>query len=57
MRLRVRDGGRGFEPDEVRPTARSGFGLRSMRERAQAVGGRLRVTSRVDEGTEVEVVL
>ena len=54
--LRVVDDGRGFEADK--PTLRrSGFGLVSMRERAEQLGGRLTVASRPGEGTRVEVVL
>ena len=53
LRLRVADTGRGFDPSE--PSR--GFGLVSMRERAQALGARFRVTSRPGEGTEVEVIV
>lgn len=56
LRLRVIDDGRGFSVDGSanRP---SGFGLVSMRERAEALGGRLTVASRPGEGTRVELVL
>ena len=54
LRLRVVDGGRGFDPGAVPP---GGFGLTSMRERAEAVGGRLQVRSVPGRGTEVEVIL
>ena len=53
LRLRVRDSGRGFDP--AAPT--SGFGLISMRERARAVDGRLRVESAPGRGTTVEVAI
>ena len=53
VRLRVRDYGRGF--DSTAPT--SGFGLISMRERAQAAGGRLAIESVPGRGTTVEVTL
>lgn len=44
LRLTVEDDGRGFsEPVEVRGAARGGFGLTTMRERAEAHGGTLRV--------------
>jgi signal transduction histidine kinase len=56
LRLRVVDDGRGFEVDGPAPR-RSGFGLVSMRERAEALGGRLTVASRPGEGTHVELVL
>ena len=54
--LRVVDDGRGFEVDGLAPR-RSGFGLVSMRERAEQLGGRLIVASRPGEGTRVELVL
>jgi signal transduction histidine kinase len=55
LRLCVADNGVGFEPDAV--IEASSFGLRSMRERARALGGELQVRSRRNSGTEVEVVL
>ena len=57
--LRVRDTGRGFDPDaEGRDGERSGsFGLRTMEERAAALGGRFRITTGQGSGTEIEVVL
>lgn len=51
LRVRIADDGRGFDT----AGAATGFGLVSMRERAEAVGGRLEVRSRPGEGTEVEV--
>ena len=56
LRLRVEDDGRGFSPDRL-PRRGSGFGLVSMRERAEALGGRLTVASRPGEGTRVELVV
>jgi two-component system NarL family sensor kinase len=42
--LRVEDDGRGFDPTEVEVLAgHQGFGLTSMRERVQALGGQLAV--------------
>ena len=54
VRLRVVDRGLGFDPQAVR---RDGFGLTSMRERAVALGGELRLESRPGEGTVVEAEL
>ncbi len=52
--LTVRDDGRGF--DLQRPGLRSRrLGLTSMRERAESVGGRVRVESKPGEGTAVRV--
>lgn len=51
VRLRVRDDGIGFDPLAVRHRS---LGLTSMRERAEELGGRLRVASRPGAGTTVE---
>jgi signal transduction histidine kinase len=55
-RLQVRDGGRGFDPAAVDG---GGFGLESMRQHAQTLGGSLRIASASGSsaGTLVEVVL
>lgn len=55
-RLRVRDDGRGFDPDPACVPAGS-FGLQAMRERAAAFGGRTQVRSSPGDGTEIEVTL
>lgn len=57
IRLRVADNGRGFVADANGTSARNGFGLVSMQERARALGGALRVRSLPGRGTEVEVTL
>jgi signal transduction histidine kinase len=54
-RLRVRDDGDGFDPAE--PHAPSSFGLISMRERTESLGGEFNLESTPGEGTSVEVVL
>ncbi len=53
MRLGVEDDGSGF--DETEP--RRGFGLVTMKDRAEALGGKLRVDSRRGAGTKVELEL
>lgn len=54
--LRVEDDGRGFDPGLLAtPTASRGYGLISMRERAEALGGRFTLTSSPGVGTCVEV--
>jgi signal transduction histidine kinase len=53
MRLEVTDDGEGF--DEEQP--RSGFGLVTMKDRAEALGGELRIDSRRGAGTKVELEL
>ncbi|MBO0802521.1 MAG: GAF domain-containing sensor histidine kinase [Nocardiopsaceae bacterium] len=50
--LRVTDDGRGFDVG-ARPDGESSYGLHSMTERAELVGGRLTVTSRPGIGTTV----
>jgi signal transduction histidine kinase len=50
--LRVDDDGRGIAPE-----ADEGFGIGSMRERAEAMGASLTVTSAVNRGTEIELVM
>jgi signal transduction histidine kinase len=54
LRLRVQDNGRGFDAEAVNGY---GFGLTSMRERAEALGGSLTLGPRAGGGTTVEVSL
>lgn len=51
--MRIRDDGRGFDPD--RNAASGHYGLDMMRERAETVGAHLMVTSSPEHGTEVTV--
>jgi signal transduction histidine kinase len=52
--LRVSDDGRGFDVGaRADDSASSSYGLRSMAERAELIGGRLAVTSRPGVGTTV----
>lgn len=53
VRGSIRDDGRGFDPI----AATRGFGLHSMRERAELVGGALRVQSAPGEGTEINLTV
>jgi signal transduction histidine kinase len=55
MRLSVSDTGNGFDPVELNGNP-TGFGLRSMRQRAEASGGVFAVESTPGEGTTVSVV-
>jgi signal transduction histidine kinase len=52
LQITVEDDGRGFGPDEL---ASQGFGLRSMRGGAEAIGGVFEVYSKPGEGTRVSV--
>ena len=53
--LRIKDNGHGFEPKDVFSALGGHFGLIGMRERAERLGGELRLASNPGEGTEVEV--
>ncbi len=56
-RVMVQDDGRGFDPAEATRSGRTSFGLQSMRERAEAVGGSLEVASQPGKGTQVTIRL
>ena len=53
--LRIKDDGRGFVPDSAFSSLAGHFGVLGMRERAERLGGELRLASHPGEGTEVEV--
>jgi signal transduction histidine kinase len=55
--LRVVDNGRGFDPGDAARINPFGYGLTSMRDRAEAVGCRYVLRSAPGHGTEVEVKL
>jgi signal transduction histidine kinase len=56
FRLRIRDDGKGIDPDVRNRAKRIGhWGLAGMRERAQRVGGELEVWSEPGAGTEVDL--
>jgi signal transduction histidine kinase/ligand-binding sensor domain-containing protein len=57
IRLRIRDNGRGFEQQGVFSSSGGHFGLIGMRERAERLGGELRLASQPGGGTEVEVTV
>jgi len=52
VEVRLRDDGRGFDPEHTPP---GHYGLSMMRERAEAVGAVLSVTSRPGHGTEIAI--
>jgi signal transduction histidine kinase len=54
--LRVADDGCGFVPSDETP-AGGHWGLTTMRERAQRIGGQLKIMSGLGEGTVVEAVI
>ena len=57
--LTVADQGKGFElPSDPDVLSREGhFGLANMRERANKVGGRIRVASAPGKGTRIELTV
>jgi signal transduction histidine kinase len=58
LSIEVQDQGRGFDPVALEAKSENGrFGLFSVRERMQAMGGRLDVTSRPGEGTTITMIL
>jgi signal transduction histidine kinase len=54
LNLSVEDDGIGFDPDTLET---KGFGLVGMRERAAAIGGELRIESRPNAGTRIQLVV
>jgi PAS domain S-box-containing protein len=52
VELRIRDDGRGFDPEQTPP---GHYGLSMMRERATAVGATLTITSQPGHGTEIVI--
>jgi signal transduction histidine kinase len=57
LAFEVIDDGQGFDPRLSEPMGWPRFGLQTMRERAQAIGGRFELDSRPGEGTCVTVRL
>jgi signal transduction histidine kinase len=58
FRLRVRDDGRGIDPDILKMGGRTDhWGLQGMRERAKRIGAELELWSRPGAGTEVELTI
>jgi PAS domain S-box-containing protein len=53
LELNVMDDGRGFNTNQVESTS---MGLGIMRERAEAIGARLDITSQINHGTSVAVI-
>jgi signal transduction histidine kinase len=55
LRIAVRDNGCGIDPKDLALVRNRRWGLQGMRERADRIGARLRVLSRIALGTEVEL--
>jgi hypothetical protein len=54
-RLRVRDDGKGIDPEIVAEGRAGHYGVPGMRERAKRIGGKLDVSTETGAGTEVEL--
>jgi len=55
MRVVVRDNGSGIDPNILESGRDGHWGLTGMRERAARIGAKLKVISRLEKGTEVEL--
>jgi signal transduction histidine kinase len=58
FRLRIRDDGKGIEPEVLKEGKRAGhWGLPGVQERAQRIGAKLEVWSEAGAGTEVQLTI
>ena len=55
LRVRIRDDGKGIDPQHLNAGRARHWGLTNMRERAQQIGAELSLWSEVGAGTEVEL--
>jgi signal transduction histidine kinase len=55
LRLRIRDDGKGIDPQHLNAGRDGHWGLPGMRERAQQIGGQLDMWSEVGAGTELDL--
>ena len=57
LRVKVLDDGCGIDPETLRSADSGHYGIRGMRERAERIGATVRFWSRVNGGTEVELLV
>jgi signal transduction histidine kinase len=58
LRLRIRDDGKGIDPELLGECQRPGhWGLPGVRERAQSIGSQLSIWSQAGAGTEIELTI
>jgi len=57
LRLRIRDDGRGMDPETAGEGRAGHYGLPGMRERAKRIGGQLKVWTAAGAGTEIELTI
>ncbi len=55
LRVFVRDDGRGIDPEVLHSGSDGHWGITGMRERAERIGGTLKMRSRAAAGTEIEL--
>jgi signal transduction histidine kinase len=55
FQLRIRDDGKGIDPEVVAEGRAGHYGVPGMRERAKRIGGRLDVWTGIGAGTEIEL--
>jgi PAS domain S-box-containing protein len=55
VQLEVQDNGKGFNPDTIND--QGGMGLVNMRHRVEELGGTLTISSQLNEGTKVKVIV
>jgi signal transduction histidine kinase len=55
VQLEVQDNGKGFDPDIIKDNG--GMGLVNMRHRVEELGGTLTISSQLNEGTTVKVIV
>ena len=53
LRLTISDNGTGFDIKEFKTNEDRGWGLLTIHQRAEAIGGRSRIESPADKGTQV----
>lgn len=53
--ISVKDRGRGFDLAQTDKTDQSGLGLEIMRERAESIGGNLKIKSAPGKGTKISL--
>ncbi len=57
LKILIRDDGAGVDPNVLQSGRDGHWGLTGMHERAESIGGRLKVWSRANAGTEVELFI
>jgi signal transduction histidine kinase len=57
LKIVITDDGRGFDLATVQQRNNGSFGLLSMAERAESLGGRLSIQTQTEQGTRVELVV